>query len=98
MALPENSASQNRLDGLLFDGISAGDSLLQNTGLDPDANFFQNCCNLQSKYYDIEDFVSQFKDANASQAPFSSTHFNSRSIHKNLGTVRGARWGMHVYM
>ena len=88
MVLPGNSASQNRLDGLLFDGLSAGDRLLQNTGLDPDENFFQNCYgNLQSKYYDIEDFVSQFKDANASQAHFSSIHFNSRSIHKNFDQI-----------
>ena len=42
---------------------------------------------MQSKHYDIDEFVSKFKDVNDSEAPFSSIHFNSRSVDKNFDQI-----------
>ena len=85
--MQQNGASQDRLEDLHFDGFAIGETLFGNEDLDPDANFFQNFSNLQSKYYDIDEFVSKFKDVNASEAPFSSIHFNSRSVQKNFDQI-----------
>ena len=73
--MQQNGASQDRLEDLHVDGFAIGETLFGNEDLDPDANCFQNCSNLQSKYYDIDEFVSKFKDVNDSEAPFSSIHF-----------------------
>lgn len=85
--MQQTGVSQDRLEDLHFDGFAIGDTQFGNKGLDPDANFFQNCSNLQSKYYDIDEFVSKFKDFHTSEAPFSSVHFNSRSVHKNFDKI-----------
>ena len=82
-----NSARKDRLEDLHFNIFKAGEIPLGNGDLDPDVNFFQNCSNLQTNYYEIDEFVNSFKDDSASEATFSCIHFNSRSVHKNFDKI-----------
>lgn len=70
-----------------FNVFKAGETLFGNDGLDPDVIFFQNCSNLQTKSYDIDEFVNRFKDDSAGEATFSCIHFNSRSVHTNFDQI-----------